>query len=352
MKRLLGKSGGADHSPATILAALLLVALVAAGCVLWFMTVAMRNERLAVQQRLTEIYLNHLSSVQRQLATFWKERQTAIQSIGGSSAAEVFAATVRSNLADSIVIYDASGKPAYPSQLQIGPAGQLDEPKGWDAARELEFQKTNYVAAAEAYGRIAEASPDIHSKARAMQSQAGCLLKAGQKVEALKRLEELVLDSRLRQAMSAQGSLIGPNAQLLVLKLLASPRSIEHRVSESTNRATGLLTSTPSPPREEERAGERRANVTGPIAPPDDSGSSRREEAHSEKSENRKSKSEIDQSLLTSAATVAEGETRTPLENPVSQSGRADQQVRPTGLISMIRDKEMGSSAPSAQGEG
>ena len=43
--------------------------------VLWFMTVAMRNERLAVQERLTDVYLNHLASLQRQVTAFWQSRQ-------------------------------------------------------------------------------------------------------------------------------------------------------------------------------------------------------------------------------------------------------------------------------------
>ena len=47
------------------MAALVLVALVPAVGVLWFMTVAMRNERLAVQERLTAVYANHLASLQR-----------------------------------------------------------------------------------------------------------------------------------------------------------------------------------------------------------------------------------------------------------------------------------------------
>ena len=50
------KSNGAVQRPATLLAAQVLVALVPAVCVLWFMTAAMRNERLAVHPRLAEVY--------------------------------------------------------------------------------------------------------------------------------------------------------------------------------------------------------------------------------------------------------------------------------------------------------
>ena len=47
MKTPFDKSNGGEQSPASLFAALVLVALVPAVCVLWFMTVAMRNERLA-----------------------------------------------------------------------------------------------------------------------------------------------------------------------------------------------------------------------------------------------------------------------------------------------------------------
>lgn len=210
-----------DHSTASTLAALVLVALVSAACVLWFMTVALRNERLAVQGRLTDVYLTHVVSLQHQMTGFWKRRQEALESAGKGPPGETFAAVVRSNLADSVVLYDRLGKVIYPSSA--GLETPTEETGDWAPARELEFQQTNYVAAAAAYGRIAEASQDLHAKARARQSQAGCLLKAGRKEAALGCLAELAGDSRLRQAMSAQGTLIVPNAQLLILKLLTSP---------------------------------------------------------------------------------------------------------------------------------
>ena len=223
MKSPFNKSNAGEESPASLFAALVLVALVPAVCVLWFMTAAMRNERLAVQQRLTDVYLNHLASVQRQLTSFWKDRQAALQSFGKPSPPEIFAGIARSNLADSVVVYDSSGKPLYPSPMHGELMNQTEEKSDWTAARELEFQKTNYLAAAQAYGRVAESSRDIPAKAKALQAQAGCLLKAGQQEEALQRLSELANNSNLRDAISAQGSLIVPNVQLLILKLTRDP---------------------------------------------------------------------------------------------------------------------------------
>jgi len=220
LKKPFKEFSAGNHSTATTFAALVLVALVPAVCVLWFMTLAMRNERLAVQNRLTDVYLAHVASLQRQLTAFWQDRQAALSSVGKDSPAELFAAIVRSNLADSVVVYDRSGKMTYPASGSI--ETPAEEKGDWARARELEFQKSDYPAAAEAYGRAAQASQDLHARARARQAQAACLLKAGRKEEALARLAELAGDPGLRNAISAQGTMIVPNAQLLILKLAAS----------------------------------------------------------------------------------------------------------------------------------
>ena len=268
MKIPFTKSSGGEQSPASLFAALVLVALVPAVCVLWFMTVAMRNERLAVQERLTDVYLNHLTSLQRQVTSFWQSRQTALKSAEHASPAQIFATLVRANLADSVVIFDDSGKALYPSATV--PGTPLEESGDWVLAKELEFQKKDFAAAAAAYSRIADLRPgaavSTTSRARAMQSQASCLLNAGQKAQALKCLEVLASDPSLQQSTSAQGTLIVPNAQLLILKL----------GHDATN----------------------------------EPGSSRREEALTSKSEMQNPKTKTDQSLLTSAATIAGGNSR------------------------------------------
>ena len=83
------------------------------------MTVAMRNERLAVQERLTDVYLNHLTSLQRQVTSFWLGRPAALQSAGHDSPAQIFAAIGRANLADSVVVYDHAGTALDPSSASL-----------------------------------------------------------------------------------------------------------------------------------------------------------------------------------------------------------------------------------------
>jgi hypothetical protein len=239
MKRPFQNLSAGNRGPATTFAALALVALVPAVCVLWFMTRAMRNERLAVQDRLTGVYLNHVAALQRQLTAFWQTRQAALSSAGKDSPAGLFAAVIRSNLADSVVIFDGSGKVAYPASG--GSETPAEEKGDWALARELEFQKRDHLAAAEAYGRIVQMSQDWNAQARAWQAQVACLLQAGRKEEALARLADLTGDPGLRDAVSAQGTLIVPNAQLLILKLAAGAEAGREEFSRLRQRALGDL---------------------------------------------------------------------------------------------------------------
>jgi len=94
------------------LALLLLVVLVAIGCVLWFMREAMRNERVAVREKLVDAYRGQLLLVQAKTKEGWKNRLAALDSSG--SAAARFARFVREGLADSVICIDEQGRAVYP----------------------------------------------------------------------------------------------------------------------------------------------------------------------------------------------------------------------------------------------
>jgi signal transduction histidine kinase len=91
---------------------LLIVVLVAIGCVLWFMREAMRNERMAVREKLAEAYRGHLSLVQAQAAEQWNHRLGRLDSSEPDAAR--FARCVREGLADSVICFDEPGRAAYP----------------------------------------------------------------------------------------------------------------------------------------------------------------------------------------------------------------------------------------------
>jgi len=95
-----------------MLALLLVVVLVASGCVLWFMREAMRNERLAVREQLAEAYRGDLTLVQTRAMELWNRRLAELD--GSEPGAACFARCVRDGLADSIVSLDEQGRAIYP----------------------------------------------------------------------------------------------------------------------------------------------------------------------------------------------------------------------------------------------
>lgn len=96
-----------------MLAMLLLVVLVAIGCVLWFMTEAMRNERMAVREKLAEAYRGHLTLLQAQATERWNQWLARLDNSDPNAAG--FARCVREGLADSVICIDEEGRVAYPA---------------------------------------------------------------------------------------------------------------------------------------------------------------------------------------------------------------------------------------------
>ena len=107
-----GMGGGGDMRTWPMLALLLLVVLVAVGCVLWFLGEAMRNERTAIREKLAEAYRGHLSLMQPQMAEHWKQDLARMDRPGTPSAR--FADCVREGLAQSVICFDGAGHIAYP----------------------------------------------------------------------------------------------------------------------------------------------------------------------------------------------------------------------------------------------
>src|SRR5215212_10738935 len=70
--RILPRRVGQDVRAWPMLALFLAVVLVGIACVLWFMREAMRNERLAVREKLGEAYRGQLAFVQKRAEERWQ----------------------------------------------------------------------------------------------------------------------------------------------------------------------------------------------------------------------------------------------------------------------------------------
>src|SRR6266699_710074 len=81
------------------------------------MNQAVKNERLAVRQKLVDAYRGHLVAAEQRLESYWRQTADELDSQAERlSPSALFAKQVRAGLADAVICFDASGKLVYPSR--------------------------------------------------------------------------------------------------------------------------------------------------------------------------------------------------------------------------------------------
>lgn len=229
MRHAFGTGTGRDLRGWPVLLLLLTVVVVPTACLLWFMTEAIDNERLAVRQVLAEAYRGQLVRLRALLESRWQTTAEQLdRAADGRPARAAFAACVRQGLADSAVYLDADGRPVYP----VPPPLPADEPTEsssdttpWAEASRLEHVAQKPAEAAQAYGAIAQEAADTNTAARALVAQARCLAVAGRRDDAVAILADTLAAERFGQAVSTGGRLIVADAELRALELLADSRA-------------------------------------------------------------------------------------------------------------------------------
>jgi two-component system, OmpR family, phosphate regulon sensor histidine kinase PhoR len=203
---------------------LTLVVLLPTAFVLWFMTQAMQNERLAVQQKLVEVYQGQLTVLRDQLDGYWARRVERLAELAQTMpASRVFAECVDSDLADSLIVFDEEGERAYPRASRTVAVEDNTEAGAWAQASRLERQPDGLLAAAQAYAGIAERAMDVNQAARALVAQARCLTRGGQTDAALEILTQTLAGDGFQHAVDTQGRLIVADAELRALQVMGGP---------------------------------------------------------------------------------------------------------------------------------
>lgn len=110
--RFFNRRTGRDIRLWPALASLVLVMLVAIGCVLWFMREAVQNARLAVRQTLAEAYLGQLGLMQKRLEEQLKHELERFDL--DKPGAAVFARAVQEGWSDAVISFDSTGRMIYP----------------------------------------------------------------------------------------------------------------------------------------------------------------------------------------------------------------------------------------------
>ena len=202
----------------------MLVVLAPTVCVLWFMSEAMKNERLAVRQKLDEAYRAQLATLRTDLQAHLATKVKALENFGEARPpSSVFAELVQSSGVSSVIVYDGAGNIGYPDSPRITPEPPAAPSDAWKNARRLEFVDREPGTAANAYAEIAANATDVHAEARALQAQARCLVNAGDKPSALAIILDELTQDRFEASVDQQARLVVPNAQLLALHWIADP---------------------------------------------------------------------------------------------------------------------------------
>lgn len=185
-----------------VLLALVAAAVIPAGCVLWFMTLAMRNEALAARQRLGELYQQQLTAAQGRIQQHWTAQADKLAQLSGTPP-QLFHAAVLTRLADAVLIVGAHGELRYP--ILALPQDSVDRPAQWDIAAQEEMQG-HYAVAAGLYAGTAS-SDDPRIAAIALRDQGRCLARSGNAQDAANALSGLARPELLMQR-DEQGRLI------------------------------------------------------------------------------------------------------------------------------------------------
>lgn len=192
-------------------------------CLLWFMTQAVRNERLAVRQKLTDVYEQRLGSLSTKVGELWSVRIDAVRqkAEAGLEPIEMFALLAdpgddNPRACDAVVIYDGSGRAVYP--IAGGAEGSDEFPEEFNKAWAAEFTENDFARAIRLYEQIAVSGYDDYVSHSAMMGKIRCLRKASRMDEAITLCREVAY-GRTAAALSPSSVSLIARARILLIEL-------------------------------------------------------------------------------------------------------------------------------------
>ena len=198
-------------------------------CLLWFMSQAVKNERLAVKQKLTDIYQQSLNTLSRNVDDLWSNRINSIRQqamefqgveIFGLFAGNESSADSLYNC-DAVIIYDNNGTLVYP--LAGGTDYPSELPEEFNKAWAAEFIEKDFTRSMELYGQIAESNVDDYVRCSALMGRIRCLRKLGEIEKATALCRDIAYGQNLENISLASASLIA-RARVLLVELKAETK--------------------------------------------------------------------------------------------------------------------------------
>ncbi|MHC4103909.1 MAG: hypothetical protein ACYSR9_03130, partial [Planctomycetota bacterium] len=168
-------------------------------CLLWFMSQAVGNERLAVRQKLTVAYQQRLEILSNRIDALWSARisviedETAVQ----HQPIEIFdrltgrdSGTNDPNICNAVIIYDRMGKLVYP--VTGGDDYPNEFPPGFNLAWNAEFTDEDFTRAIRMYEQFVDSVDDgYYLRYSALLGQIRCLRKSGEFDQAVTLCREM-----------------------------------------------------------------------------------------------------------------------------------------------------------------
>jgi signal transduction histidine kinase len=195
-------------------------------CLLWFMSHAVRNERLAVKQKLTDVYQQRLNNLSQKLDDLWSDRVNMVGAkAAGERDAEIFGLFSGREVGenglksfDAAIVYDSNDRLLYPVAGGKEDAGQL--PDEFNKAWRAEFIEEDFARATGLYEQIADTSAENYVRNSALMGKVRCLRKSGDIEKAVSQCSELAY-GQSKEGFSSSSVSLKANARVLLVELKA-----------------------------------------------------------------------------------------------------------------------------------
>ena len=203
------------------------------------MSQVVKNERLAVRQKLVTIYKDQLDTAVREIDQTWASKCRLLDArVRDVHPYDILHSAVRRDCADGLILYDTDGRPLYPT-VSADASNMIGSSLIWTEAWEQEFSGKDYARAAELYAEEAKYA-QCREQVAALIAQTRCLAKLGKLQEAIETCRPIVLGTLEDQADADTLTLIA-NARLLLLQFTAQDRQYDAPAQQILKRLIRML---------------------------------------------------------------------------------------------------------------
>jgi signal transduction histidine kinase len=208
-------------------------------CLLWFMSEVVRNERLAIRQKLVTIYREQLTRTVKQVNDSWSQNYKFLDTQDPNAHPyQVLAAVTRNNFCDGLLIYDSAGTYIYPTiSTETGVPSQPSA--AFTEAWQLEFVNQEFARAAELYDQITKDSNDL-TRLTAFIGKSRCLAKLDMPDQAIEVCRQVAFSPLQKRGDAPTLTIIG-NAGLLLLKFTSGSDRYKATFEETIENLVSML---------------------------------------------------------------------------------------------------------------